>query len=280
MLLLYMALRACPLVLSPQTIGPYSWVGSRWLARLIIDRCAKVYARDDLSKDYLSAIGVVKNTDVAIDVAFALPYERVNLPGNKIKVGVNVSGLLYNGGYSGNNMFGLKFNYSEFTRQLLEKLGSIDDCQVYLVPHVTCDEFSVDDDYRVCQDLQRQFPSTVLAPVFTNPIEAKSYISAMDFFTGPRMHACIAAYSSGVPVVPISYSRKFNGLFNSLNFQYLVDGLADDGQSALNKIFHAFENRNKLASDILQGNLLAKNKMEHYRVFVTNLMGKIASESV
>ena len=44
-------------------------------------------------------------------------------------------------------------------------------------------------------------------------MEAKSHISGMDFFIGSRMHACIAAYSSGVPVFPLGYSRKFTGLF-------------------------------------------------------------------
>ena len=41
-------------------------------------------------------------------------------------------------------------------------------------------------------------PGTVLAPRFSTPSEAKTYIAGLDFFMGARMHACIAAFSSGV----------------------------------------------------------------------------------
>lgn len=38
------------------------------------------------------------------------------------------------------------------------------------------------------------------------------------------MHACIAAISSGVPVYPLAYSRKFNGLFiKTLQYPYVGD---------------------------------------------------------
>ena len=55
-------------------------------------------------------------------------------------------------------------------------------------------------------------------------MEAKSYISKMDLFIGARMHATIAALSAGIPVIPFSYSRKFEGLFNSLDYPYVVEG--------------------------------------------------------
>lgn len=63
-----------------------------------------------------------------------------------------------------------------------------------------------------------EFPGSVLAPAFASPSEAKSYIAGMDFFMGARMHACITALLSGVPVVPMAYSLKFEGLFGSLDW--------------------------------------------------------------
>ena len=73
------------LILSPQTIGPYSKTVSRLFAKYIMNKCAQVFARDDLSKAYLTKIGVKKNTEVAIDVAFALPFEKVVFESQKIK---------------------------------------------------------------------------------------------------------------------------------------------------------------------------------------------------
>ena len=62
---------------------------------------------------------------------------------------------------------------------------------------------------------------------FESAIEAKSYIASMDLFSGARMHATIAATSSGVPVIPVAYSRKFNGLYDTLKYKYYIDAKAD-----------------------------------------------------
>jgi polysaccharide pyruvyl transferase WcaK-like protein len=37
------------------------------------------------------------------------------------------------------------------------------------------------------------------------------------------MHSTIGAFSAGVPVIPVAYSRKFNGLFNTLEYPYYID---------------------------------------------------------
>jgi polysaccharide pyruvyl transferase WcaK-like protein len=80
------------------------------------------------------------------------------------------------------------------------------------------------EDYYVCKQLARAFPRCMVAPFFYSPIEAKSYISGLDLLIGSRMHACIAAYSSGVPVFPLAYSRKFSGLFaDRLGYRHGVD---------------------------------------------------------
>lgn len=41
------------------------------------------------------------------------------------------------------------------------------------------------------------------------------------------MHATIAATSSGVPVIPVAYSRKFNGLYDTLGYKYYIDAKSD-----------------------------------------------------
>jgi polysaccharide pyruvyl transferase WcaK-like protein len=91
----------------------------------------------------------------------------------------------------------------------------------------------------------------ILAPRFSNPIEAKSFISGLDFFTGARMHACIAAFSSGVAVCPMAYSRKFNGLFvDTLKYQWLGDCVNTTEDIVFQNIIDAFENRIELKNTI------------------------------
>jgi polysaccharide pyruvyl transferase WcaK-like protein len=94
--------------------------------------------------------------------------------------------------------------------------------------------------------MSKEVPSVTVAPAFTSPSEAKSYIAGMDFFMGARMHACIAAFSSGVPVVPMAYSRKFAGLFGTLGYDETVDCTTQSAQDILTHIFSAFERRSEL----------------------------------
>src|SRR5690606_26009817 len=107
---------------------------------------------------------------------------------------------------------------------VLDYFQGQDNVEVHLVSHVLPEHQAVEDDYQAAKELQREFPEIVLAPRFATPVEAKSYISGLYFFTGARMHACIAAFSTGVPVYPLAYSRKFNGLFtDTLQYEWLGD---------------------------------------------------------
>ena len=84
------------------------------------------------------------------------------------------------------------------------------------MPHVELDDLAH-------KEIKRKIDNVNVVEPFNNPIEAKSLISSMDIFVGARMHATIAAFSSGVACIPMSYSRKFTGLYNSLGYDYVVD---------------------------------------------------------
>jgi polysaccharide pyruvyl transferase WcaK-like protein len=107
-----------------------------------------------------------------------------------------------------------------------------------------------------------------LAPKFSSPVEAKSYISNLDFFTGARMHATIAAFSSGVPVVPVAYSRKFSGLYGTLGYKNLVDGQSDTTQAAIDTILEGYADRANLAKEINKSNVSAQTKLGVYKTFL------------
>lgn len=261
-----------PLILSPQTIGPFNKPWTRALANFAMRRCARVFARDHMSRQYLRDNNIT-NADEAIDVAFALPFSRPAVtPNGKIRVGINVSGLMYRGGYTKNNQFGLTLDYAALTRDMLAWFTSRDDVEVHLVPHVIPDDLPVEDDMSISQELAALYPNIVVSEKFTSPVAAKSYISTMDFFVGARMHACIGAFSSGVPVVPLAYSRKFNGLFESLDYRHFADCRAISGAAALTLVQEAFANRSALKEEVAQGVLKAKQRLSRYEDFLTDTL--------
>jgi len=224
--------RAKPLLLSPQTIGPFSRFPYKQLARVALERAAAVVVRDTMSLNALSNLAPRARGVLAVDVAFALPFTPRREPaGDRIRVGINVSGLLFNEAVSGRNRFKLSFDYASLMRSLLDELCARGDVEVLLLTHAN-GAGGDDDDDRVADVLAGEFPRAKRIPNFATPVDAKSFISSLDLLVAGRMHACIAAYSAGVAVVPISYSRKFSGLFGMLEYPWMtpVSGM-DEGQA-------------------------------------------------
>ncbi len=266
-----------PLVLAPQTIGPFDSIMARVLAKQVLRRSAVIFTRDSLSTEYLRSLGIHANVQEATDVAFRLPFENSSTSTVRplIRIGLNVSGLLFNGGYSGGNQFGLRIDYAIAIRAILRELCARPGAVVVLVSHVFAASHRVEDDVRACEILAAEFPNVLLGPKFSRPSQAKSFIAGLDFFVGARMHACIAAFSSGVPVVPMAYSRKFNGLFNSLNYHRIADCRTDDQEIIIKKILRAFEERKLAAIEVRDSLKAVDARIERYEAFMENAMSEV-----
>lgn len=257
--------RGVPLVLAPQTIGPFSRQPHRALAAWTCRRAAVVFARDPISFDVLRRLSPAANARQAIDVAFALPFDPPPPRGSgAIRVGINVSGLLMSGGYAGTNQYGLGFDYAALMRAVIGDFLGQPGVEVHLVPHVMAPGLPRDDDGAAADALKAEFPALHRHPDFASPGAAKSFIAGLDFLVGARMHATIAAYGSGVPVVPISYSRKFEGLYSGLDYRWLVNAQGMDTAAARAFIAEAFAKRATLAADIARGAPLIAAGLETY----------------
>ncbi len=268
------------LILSPQTIGPFKTLSGRVIGKFALLLARRVYARDGLSRQCVESLGYGGRCEEVIDVAFALPYEIQVLEKSVTRVGINVSGLLYNGGYDGKNSFGLALDYKILIERCCEYFLSLPATEVYLVPHVISDAIPVENDFFASEKLRLKYPRLKIAPRFNSPVTAKSFISGMDFFTGARMHACIAAFSSGVPVVPMAYSRKFQGLFNSLGYERIVDCLSSSIDDALVRVIEAFESKEILKAEVGEGNRIAAAKLAVYVSSAAEILSELCPEAI
>ena len=277
-----------PLVLSPQTIGPFERPWIRRLALNVMRRARLVVTRDALSTGFAREMGFCGSLIEATDVAFRLPYDPPpppppraprndgGGPANPVRVGINVSGLLFSGGYTRDNMFGLKVDYPALMREVLGFFRDRGDCEVHLVGHVITPGWAVEDDRAAARTLAAEAPGAIVAPAFASPSEAKSYIAGLDFFTGARMHACIAALSSGVPVLPLAYSRKFAGLFGTLGYHHIADCKTETGPEILGKLRIAFENRASLRAEAEAAAAKALARLAAYEDAVRGVIAEIA----
>ena len=238
-----------PYCILPQTIGPFKDASIRTQACKGISYAKCVMARDKQSYDYVKELLPDKSVTEIIDVAFFMPFNRKEFNKDFIHVGLNVSALLWHGGYTRDNQFGLNVDYPSVIRSIIDYFLKQANVKVHLIPHVVGGERHVENDYAVSYDLFEEYnhPNLILSPLFLDPISAKSYIAGMDFFMGARMHSTIAAFSSEVPVVPMAYSRKFNGLFtDTLQYPYMADMKVQSEAEILDGIKQCYEQKDKL----------------------------------
>ena len=235
-------------VLAPQTIGPFHDEKLKKRVRKILIRSDIVFSRDKLTTQYVKKISGIDAVTVT-DLAFLLPYDKTLYQlEKKKKIGINVSGLLWYGGFSQNNQFSLSVDYRKYINNIIISLKD-KGYQIHLIPHVFSENMDeIDEDSRICKELSKKY-EIKYSGKFDNPIEAKSYISNMEYFIGARMHSTVAAFSSGVITIPFSYSRKFEGLYNSLNYYRIIDGKTLTTEEAVSRTLEFLDNIDKLRNE-------------------------------
>jgi len=275
--------RGVPLVFSPQTIGPFvgGSAATRGLGRVAawtVRRACAVVVRDDKSLDAVRTLAPGVVPVFAVDVAFALPWTPASRVAGRPRIGINVSGLLWRGGYTGRGEFNLGYDYKDLMTRLIEKLLAADDCTVELITHVNGYAISPDNDGAVADELAARYPALVRIPDFASPSSAKSHISGLDALIAARMHASIAAFSSGVPVIPVSYSRKFEGLFGSLGYTRVVRHTGMDTDAALDFILAALADRAALKAEVADGLTHVAARLDAYRAVLHKLFSDIRDQ--
>ena len=245
-----------PYVFLPQTIGPFDDPKIRASAKKTLENACSIMVRDQQSCDVAHELAPSKRIESFIDLAFFLGYNQHVFSHEKINVGINVSGLLWN---SPQESFSIESDYRKTIKQVMDFFVGMQDVNVFLVAHVPGKQKTQDNDFFVAQEIAAgyQDKAVSVAPYFETATEAKNFISGLDFFAGARMHACIAAFSSGVPVVPMSYSRKFNGLFlDTLNYdrKHFADLRGDSTEDILKTVKDSFFDRDAIKAEIAKTN--------------------------
>lgn len=253
------ALRAGkPLVLLPQTYGPFATPQARRLAERIVRSATLAYARDPWSFEQLLELAG-PDADPArlhsgVDVAFALQPRRpqpdvVDLVMNfsdGTTAGVNISGSLVD--RSAHERYGLDGDYLETMTALVNALVE-SGARVFLVPHVHLPDGARDSDIGAINAvIGRLNPATrsqvtVLSP-HLDAAEVKWCIAQMDWFVGSRMHSTIASLSTLTPSAAYAYSDKTRGVFDTCGVSdQCVDARSWSGPQAVEMLMDSYHAR-------------------------------------
>lgn len=203
-----------PLIMLPQTIGPFKNDKMRDIAIEIMRYAKEIYVRDGKFVDELERLGL--NYTQTKDMSFYMTPEPIDIKIKDKAVGLNVSGLAYS-----NTFHGLEGQFDNYPL-LIDKIiryFTQKGCTVYLIPHsYNYNAPDDNDDMLACRQAYSRLSdkaNVVLVDRDLTAPQIKYIISKMTFFIGARMHANFAAIYSGVPVFGTAYSYKFEGAFEA-----------------------------------------------------------------
>ena len=207
-----------PVVLGPQTVGPFTTRRGRALARATLGSASAVLVRDSASARVVAELGDRPCTQTT-DVVFTLtaPQRRTSRD-----VILNVSGLLWNPNPHVDWQL-----YRDAITSIACTLRS-GGRTITLLAHVVRSA-SADSDIAAARELQSSLgaldpddgPIELLIPDGLD--EVREMLASARVVIASRMHACLNALSVGVPAVSLAYSDKASPLLADLGWSYGVD---------------------------------------------------------
>lgn len=272
------ARRGVPLVLLPQTYGPFHDAERRRVAKRAVQGARLAWARDPNSFRALQTLlgddFDPKRHREGVDVAFNLePSDPGEKLGPEVRawlderqrrplVGINVSGLVALDPQEARGRFNLKADYPGALATFMQSMMASSDARILLIPHVMSPPGSPESDVQACRQMLNRLaaefqPRVQVTPTDLDEREVKWLISKLDWFCGMRMHSTIAALSSRVPTVAVAYSDKTSGVFETCHVgDWVIDPRRLETPEVVARLTACWEGRAEAAA------ILAKSVVE------------------
>lgn len=204
-----------PLIILPQTLGPFTNLINYTKAKQILSYAKQVYIRDNKFISNLNEIGIryIETKDLSY---YMLP-EPFNIDIKDGAIGINISGLAYF-----NNFGPLAGQFTNYPLLITEIVRYFQDKNkyIYLISHsydyerpcINNDDLIASREFY--KNLKNKHNIFLVDRDLSSP-QIKYLISKMAFFVGTRMHANFAAIYTNVPLFGLAYSYKFQGAFEA-----------------------------------------------------------------
>lgn len=268
-----------------QGLGPFKF--TKPLTKYILNKAALITVREPISYKHLTEDLKIKKDNLyqTADLAFLLEPKKGNtvnsfLSGHNLQkeeyVSLAAAGLFLN-----KNRIHLNKS-KKILAKAIDHIYRKYEKKVVLVSHSTGPK-KRHDDRMIARDICNLLENKESVFVLENDLpteEIKYAIQNSFIFIGMRMHANIAALSSSVPAIGLSYGIKFKGIFSMFGLDDFVIELTDLNYSKLERLidrcFHEnkeirkkMEEKNHIIKQLARTNLLLferyflKEKTDH-----------------
>ena len=232
----------------------YGNIGNLATKKSAIYMCDKIYteviSREQESKRQLTEIaGIKKNIPVSPDMANLI---KVKTTKEKNLVGVSVS-------FQIERQFSNPVDYVNFMVSFCKSIIAKYGVNVVLIPNQTLLD-GLRDDFDIANQIyesmtEQHFNVSVLEKNNLNAEKIKKVISSCEVLVGSRYHSCVAALSSGVPVLVLGWHHKYTELLDIYGQSGdIIDVKNFDLQMFIKKFDYVWANKEEKAK-IIEDNI-------------------------
>lgn len=213
--------RGKPIILLPQSFGPFTSPRIRACVRRIVDASALVFARDEISLAYiLDVTGPSNLVRLAPDITISFGGEppRDSPPDSPLVAVVPNARMLDKGGQLWRDSYVdmLAGASSSASRQGAE---------VILMAHST-----EAGDRSIVSELASRLKTPTSVLETNDPVELKQRISRCSFVIASRFHAVVSSLSMGIPAITLGWSHKYRALLEDFRVEDLMVEVSEGAQ--------------------------------------------------
>lgn len=216
-----------PVILCPQSIGPFGNRVQEILASAVLKRVTYIFARESYTLQTLLHLRVpADRIGLAPDAAFLLSRSSGNLPGDLYaKRRANAYQPIV--GITVRKWFSREEEQDAYEKEIAKFIDTAvaqQNASIICIPQVIA-PFGKDDDRETSERVWSRLHSKQSCILITDNYsiaELKKIYARCDVLVGTRMHSCIFALTELVPVVAIAYEYKTDGIMGDLGLSEWV----------------------------------------------------------
>jgi colanic acid/amylovoran biosynthesis protein WcaK/AmsJ len=237
-----------PVVVFPNSIGPFkTWVG-RFLSKLALDGCGYVLAREPISFEIAKSVGIESRIIQTADTALLFKTTKGARAGSYSHPVIGVCPGIYRYSLSDQQVTNYILDHAKALDRAIERYG----LDVVFSPHyVSHLEY---DDAEICQLIYEQMKNKNHAKiVIADGVEEfKSILDQMDMLIVSKLHPGVMGISGYVPTLCIAYDHKQTGLFKLLGMEdYVISIMEVSSAKISSKIDLIWKQRDKIRAALL-----------------------------
>ena len=241
-----------PVIKYTADMGPFVSNVTRCSAKFYLNRIDLILARSEETKQQLTELGVRTPVAVCPDTGLLLEPDAISekdfaLLGSACLIGLSVS-------YVAEQKVGHDI-YVDMMAELCDYLVDQFGASVLIIPNEIAPERPIYDDVRVAHRIFEAVNNKTLVSVFDEEFLAsylKGVIAGCQMVVAARYHTVVAALSSGVPTISLSWHEKYRSLMELFGQEeYIVDLGSINIEELEQKVSDLWSDRTVVREEIL-----------------------------